>query len=98
MRVCVRACVRVCLMVFALFQLVFVFSTLLSLAGNLGKAQQPQEQRYPFLSVCVQYIFLCPDNGVAASVWDFQSAHRVLMYAIAIAVQTPSESLHWKSP
>ena len=34
----------------------------------LGKAQQPQEQRYPFLSVCA--VFSCPVNSIimAASV------------------------------
>ena len=26
------------------------------------------EQRYRFLSVCV--VFMCPNNGTAASVWD----------------------------
>ena len=42
------------------------FSTSLSLAANgspyLGKAQQPQEQRYPFLSVCV--VFSCVQTMV----------------------------------
>ena len=47
-----------------------------SLAGNLGTVQQPQEQCYPFLSVCS--IFVCSDNvsGMTASVWDFQCVHR----------------------
>ena len=34
-----------------------------------GKAQQPQEQRYPLLSVCAVFS-LCPNNGVAARVGD----------------------------
>ena len=38
----------------------------------LGKAQQLQEQQYPFLSVC---IFMYPINGMAASVCDFEPAH-----------------------
>ena len=62
------------------------------------KSQQPQEQRYPFLPVCavfrvstqwcgcqcyqcVQY-FVCPHNGVAASVWDFLTCAQMLMHAI----------------
>ena len=36
----------------------------LLLTPKLGKAQQPQEQRY------VQYFFLCPNTGLAAGVWD----------------------------
>ena len=32
--------------------------------------QRPQEQRYPFLPVCVS-IFVCANNGGAASVWIF---------------------------
>ena len=39
--------------------------------GNLGsltcmKSQQPQEQHYPFLPT----ISVCPNNGMAARVWD----------------------------
>ena len=35
----------------------------------LGKAQQPQRAALPIpISVCS--IFLCPNDGVAASVWD----------------------------
>ena len=42
---------------------------------NLGRLtwvqlQRPQKQRYPFLPVCVS-IFVCANNGVAASVWIF---------------------------
>ena len=37
---------------------------------SLGKAQQPQEQRYTFLfHVCS--IFVCSSNGMAAYAWDF---------------------------
>ena len=35
----------------------------------LDKTQQPQEQRYPFLSVCA-VLSVCPNDGVAARVWD----------------------------
>ena len=31
----------------------------------MGKALEPQEQRYPFLSVCA--VFVCPNNAMAAS-------------------------------
>ena len=53
--------------------LVCVFSTLV-LCGKfwspcLSKAQQPQEQRYHFVSMCVECS--CPNNGMAAKVWDF---------------------------
>ena len=47
----------------------------------LGKAQQPQEQRYLFLLGCA--VFLCPDNGTAASAWDFLTCAQMLMHAIA---------------
>ena len=63
MRACVRACVRVCAGVLFVF-----YSTSLSLAGNSGrltwviKAQLPQEQRYPFLSVCA--VFSCVQTMV----------------------------------
>ena len=30
----------------------------------LAKAQQLQEQRYPFLSLCVYSIAVCPNNGI----------------------------------
>ena len=39
------------------------------------EVQQSQEQHYPFLSACVVF-FVCPNNGMTASVWDFLSAHR----------------------
>ena len=39
-----------------------------------------KEQRYPFLSVC--RIFLCPDSGVAASVWDFLTCAQMLRHVI----------------
>ena len=52
----------------------FFFSTSLSFAREirvalvrLGTAQQLQEERYPFLPS----IFMCPDSGMAASVWEF---------------------------
>ena len=35
-----------------------------------GKEQQPQEQRYPFLSVSACRIFMWPNNGMATSVLD----------------------------
>ena len=38
-------------------------------SSYLGKAQQPQEQRYPFLSVCAVFS-MCPNNAVPASVGD----------------------------
>ena len=46
----------------------------MTLAPNSGRltwvrAKQPQEQRYPSLSV-VCSIFLCPNNAMASSVWD----------------------------
>ena len=53
-----------------------LFSTFLSCAGNsdrltyyLGKEQQPQEQRYPFLPECVVISFV-QARYMAASVWD----------------------------
>ena len=54
----------------------FFLASHLSLAGNSGrlarvKLQQPQEHRYPFLtlnSACC--IFVCPNKGVAANAWD----------------------------
>ena len=33
--------------------------------------QHPQEQRYLFLPLRSINIFVCPQNGMAASVWDF---------------------------
>ena len=33
---------------------------------------KPQEQCYPFLLVCA----VCPNSGMAASVWDFSLVHR----------------------
>ena len=43
---------------FFFFKIVFVFS-LAGDSGRLaGKAQQPQEQRYPFLSVCAAFLCL----------------------------------------
>ena len=42
-----------------------------SFGGKSKFAQQPREQRYPFLSVCAVLIFVFPNNGMAASVWDF---------------------------
>ena len=51
----------------------FYFST----GGKFGSSYpgkgmwQPKEQRFPFLSVCVCSIFVCPDTGMAACVWDF---------------------------
>ena len=53
----------------------------------LGKAQQPQEQRYPFLSACV--VFSC----VPTVVWLPKCW---CMRWHTGAVRTPSESLHWK--
>ena len=46
----------------------------------LGKVQQLQEQRHPFLSVCVVF-FVCPNNGVAASAWDLTRT-QMLMRAV----------------
>ena len=59
---------------FLFFDRFVVLNASLSHVGNsgqfrssyLGKAEQPQEQRYPFLSVCA--VFLCPYNGMAVSV------------------------------
>ena len=54
--------------------IIFFLALHLSLAGNLGhltwvRLQQPQEQRYPFLTVCV--LFLCVQTkGMAANAWD----------------------------
>ena len=49
-----------------------LLGTSVSSPGNfklpyLGKTQQPQEQRYPFLSVCGVF-FVCPNNGMAANI------------------------------
>ena len=55
-----------------------------ALAGNSGRltwvinAQQPQEQRYRVYThsyQCVYSIVVCPDNGMAASIWNFKYAH-----------------------
>ena len=55
--VCVRVCVRVCVCVCVLHcPLREIWVTL------PGKAQQPQEQRYPLLSVCA--VFLCVQTMV----------------------------------
>ena len=44
---------------------------------NPSKAQQPQEQLYPVIPIGhVCCIFLCPNNSIAACVWDFQRAYR----------------------
>ena len=56
-----------------------------SLAGNLGTIQQPQEQCYPFLSVCS--IFVC-SNSVSGNWYDcqclgFSMCAQMLMHAIA---------------
>ena len=58
----------------------FIFSTSLSLVGNSGhltraEAQEPQEQRYPFLSVraafsCVQTMVWLPGFGIFTCVTD----------------------------
>ena len=88
-----------------------VLGTSLSPVGKFwspyqGKAQQLQEQRYPFLSMCV--VFSC----VQTMVWlpefflwgggggvggDFQRAHRCWRMRLHTgALRTPQESLHWK--
>ena len=70
-------------------------STSLSLAGKfgspyLGEAQQPQEQRYPFLSVCA--VFSCLQTMVWLPVFEIFNMRLHLG-----AVRTPYyENMHWK--
>ena len=100
MCVCVCVCVCVCFVLFFVF-----FSTPCGKFGSLylGKAQQPQEQRYPFLSVCVQCFrvskqwYGCQiwDLGIWDWDWDF-GIRNVRTRLIAGAVYGNSESLHWK--
>ena len=72
MCVCVSVCVCVCLggyffVPFGKFDSLY-----------LAKAQQPQEQRYPLLSVCA--VFLCVQTMVwLPSVWDFN----IRLYVVA---------------
>ena len=80
-------------------------ATSLPLAGKfgslyLGRAQQLQEQQYPFLSVC---IFMYPINGMAASVCDFEPAHGCWCMQLHMVGGvgrgggcTVCKSLHWK--
>jgi len=60
----------------AVFLMYVVVSTLLSLEGgesHLGKAQPSQEQRYPFLSVCVG--FLCVQTMVWLPAFGILNVH-----------------------
>ena len=70
----------------------------LFLVGNLARLtwvmlQQPQEQRYPFLPMC-SVPFVCPNDGMAASAWEFLMCTQILMHAIAHGgcKNTPRES------
>ena len=80
---CVRACVHVCVCVCVYF----IVPCGKFGSPYLGKAQQPQEQRYPFLVVC-------QNNGMAANVWDLVTCAQMLMHEIAHGgdVPTPPES------
>ena len=63
----------------------------------LGEAEQPQEQRYPFLSVCVVFSCTRPNDGMAASVRDFERAHPEV--DACDGTRGPHghrKSLHWK--
>ena len=67
----------------------------LSLAGNSGKVQQPQEQRYPFLSVCA--VFSCIQTTVWLPVFGNLN---VRTYTDACdctrGMYGHCKSLHWK--
>ena len=87
----------------AISNLFAFFSTSLSLAGNFGrhtlvsKAQQPQEQRYPLLSVCV--VFSCVQTMVWLLVFGTFDVQTVLCLRLHTgAVRTPQDSLRWKPP
>ena len=79
----------------------FFFSASLSLTGNFGssylcKAQQPQEQRYPFLSVfaafsCVQTMTWLPVFGI----FNVRTRFRCMRLHTG-AGWTSYKSLHWK--
>ena len=72
----------------SLFYFICAGVLLSPLAGNpcrptrVSKAQQPQEQCYPFLPVCAVFsISVRPDNGMDVSVWDFQVDVRADVHA-----------------
>ena len=49
------------------------------------------------ISTSVCSVFVCPNNGFAASVWDFLRVRRCwCVWLHTWAVRTPYESLHWK--
>ena len=84
---------------FFFFLYIILFSTSLSLAGNPGpltwviKAQQPQEQRYPFLSVCLVGYLSVSKRLRGCQCLDFWRAHRCWCVRLRTgAVRTP----YWK--
>ena len=66
--------------------------TSLSLVGNfscfaLARLQQPQEQCYPFpAGMCS--IFLCTNNGMAASVWELTSLFVAGVSRVAVSLDS----------
>ena len=77
--------------VLLLFLFACCFTTLLlSLVAKqfwspyLDKAQQPHEQRYPFLSACDVQFLVCPNNGIRPPMFlGCLTCAQVLMPAIA---------------
>ena len=65
---------RACLVLFVLF-VCFCFNTPLSLAGNSGHLIYVLRAALPIpISVCSTFVY--PNDGMAASIWDFYRAHR----------------------
>ena len=55
---------------------------------NLGKATAAARAALPIpISMCS--IFVCPNNGMAASAWDFLTCEQISMRLYTGAVRTP---------
>ena len=96
--VCVRACVRACVCACVFFFFFFFFfgggGGILYCPMRKNQVQQ-QEQRSPFLWVCAAF----PCTNVAASVWDFQRAHRMMLnnaIAHGFCTDTVKKNIHRK--